>query len=278
MSSRISASIALAFVLSFTNAAAAAELANYARTEDGRIKLVVLPPEFRVFQLGASAVTTHEMPEWSQQAEANGARALAEFGKHTTRFAPLALPEVDDAERAAIEEHLALADVVGYTAYLNRQFGGKPWAHKQKDFDYTLGPGLEFLRERTGADLAAFVVGTDMISTGGRVGMGVLLFVASGGNAVMQGGQTFMLMGLIDLKTGALVWVNYDQAGSDFRQPENVYAYIDRLVCAYPDGRIFGKKPPSCGRDWVVLADGSVEPKTKGKSKSKGDKAIGASR
>lgn len=224
-----------------------AESTKFAKAEDGRTKVLVLPPEFKEFQLGASGVTTHEIPEWSLAAEANGAAVLADFAKNSKRFSPVAMPELSAEEKELVAEHLALADSVTFVAYQNRQFGGDPWKHKVKDFDYTLGPKLAFLRERTGADLALFSMGVDTVSTGGRVGM-ALLFAAAGVGIPM--GQTYFMMGVIELETGNVIWANQKMGGPGFRQRLDVYNYYDSLVCQYPYGSVMGDAPQDCGRKW----------------------------
>ena len=57
--------------------------------------------------------------------------------------------------------------------------GGPAWKHKVDHFDYTLGSGLAFLKERTNADAGLLVIGRHQIATGGRVAASVLaaLFV-----------------------------------------------------------------------------------------------------
>lgn len=229
-----------------------------AREADGRARLLVLPPDLKLYQLGASAVTTHEIPEWSQQAEANALASMRQFLADGTRFAPVELPALDEAELKLLDEHLALADTVAYTAFINKQFGGKPWLHKQgAGFDYTLGDGLRFLRERSGADLAVFAVGVDSISTGGRAAMGILAFALAG--AVVGGGQTFMMIGVVELDTGKILWLNHRSKGSDLRERDNVHEYLDALLCQYPFGSLMvAGKIKECGRQWKVAPDGTL--------------------
>lgn len=241
--------------------------AGHRADDTGRVKVLVLPPDFKLFQLGASAVTTHEVPEWSKLAESHGLAALRALTGGSKRIVLTDLPEVSADEQAAIDQHLALADTVGYTAFLNKQWGGKAFAHKQKDLDYTLGPGLAFLAERGDADLAVFTVGVDAISTGGRVGM---MFLAAAAGVAIPMGQTFMIMGVFELKTGRILWLNHTVRGSDFREAVRVYEYIDALICAYPKGSITGDRDPRCGRDWMVAEDGAIVVKpVKGGAKDK---------
>jgi hypothetical protein len=58
--------------------------------------------------------------------------------------------------------------VVGVTAHNMLLNGGDAWSHKRKEFDYTLGPSLAFLKKKTGANAAIVLVGDDVISSGGE--------------------------------------------------------------------------------------------------------------
>lgn len=63
------------------------------------------------------------------------------------------------------------------------------WAHKHHEFDYTVGPGLAFLRDETGADAALIVLGTDFISSAGRK---AAFFSRLALGVIMPLGQAFM--------------------------------------------------------------------------------------
>jgi hypothetical protein len=237
------------------------DLSQYAKAEDGRTRVVILPPSLRIYQLGASAVTTHEVPEWSRDAERHAAGALDQVLASSALLAPVALPELGADERAVLDEHLALAYLVAETAWLNRQYGGKAFDHKRERFDYMIGDGLAALRERSGADLAVLVAGRDEESTGGRATMGFLIAVASGGNSQVPPAQTAVFAAVIDLRTGAILWSEGKLDSADFREPLDVYRYVDSLVCSFPSSRLRGDKARMCARKWLVDSEGIVHAK-----------------
>lgn len=85
--------------------------------------------------------------------------------------------------------------------------------NKRGKFDWTLGPGVNALRDATGADYALFTYVRDSYTGTGRVAMRVIGFVLLGGD--IGGGYQIGLTSLVDLRTGQVVWHNLlvDQVG-----------------------------------------------------------------
>jgi hypothetical protein len=89
--------------------------------------------------------------------------------------------------------------------------------HKIKRFDFSIGPGLNALQRETGADAAIMIYGRDYVSTAGRKAKAVL------GNIPIVGaftgppprlGRSWVGIGLIDLRTGDLLWLKSEARGS----------------------------------------------------------------
>jgi hypothetical protein len=208
-------------------------------------KVVVIPPDVRIYQL--SAATMLEVPEWSEEGEAHADGALIQLLDSNPGFERVDLPTLSAEEQAIVDEHVALYDLVSASAQQAVTLGGQAWKHKRTGFDYTLGPGLRFLRERTGADQALFTIAADTEVTGGRVGMA---FLAAAAGVAIPMGNTFISMGLVDLETGDIDWLNHRLAGTNLRDKDNVLRYFDDVLCAYPNGRVSGGKVRSCGRQF----------------------------
>lgn len=137
-------------------------------------------------------------------------------------------------EQAKIEEYVALynvvaANAIGYTGQLAPQ----AWKHKIKHFDYTLGPGLQFLKEKTGADTALFITGEDVISTSGR--KAAFVIAAIFGVAIPLG-HTFIVGGMVDLETGDILWLNHTVEVSEktFLKDQDVNEMLTLLYQSYP--------------------------------------------
>ncbi len=109
-------------------------------------------------------------------------------------------------------------------------------------FDWTLGDGASALRpanETVPAAYMLFLNANGNYSSGGRVALGVLMAVASGGSAggaQMAGGTQSLSATLVDLNTGQVVW--YKQvmfmAGTDLRTEEGNKAAIESLFKTLP--------------------------------------------
>lgn len=196
------------------------------------LQVVLLPVEITVKEMSAGGVVEKD-PAWSSRASAAVREALLGYAGGGARMELLTLPELTGDEEAAVHEHLALYQVVGKSAYFFTSGQIKGWEHKGRHFDYTLGDGLMFLRERTGAGLGLIVLGEDTATTTGRKAMAVLF--ASVGGAIPMG-HAFLVAGLVDLETGDLLWLNVStsQAWKDLRQPSDARAMVEELFRSYP--------------------------------------------
>ncbi len=199
-------------------------------------KILLVDPEVLVKELSVGGLP-EKVDEWSNQAKTNINNALNNQINNRHLFDKVDQPKDLPAEQVdAIEEHAALYQVVGFNALYFGKSQFDAWKHKQTEFDYTLGNGLTDLVDKTGADAALFIVGEDYISSGGRKAARV--FAALFG-VILPASPTFLSVGLVDLKTGNLLWMNYATAmdSKDLRKPEDVNAMIDDLFLTYP-GRV----------------------------------------
>jgi len=112
--------------------------------------------------------------------------------------------------------------------------GGQVWTERLKSglTDYTLGPGLAFLAEKTGADAALFVIAQDFVSTNERKALAVVgaLF-----GVALPLGRTFAVAGLVELRTGKLLWQSYDTSATpDLRVAADADKVVRGLFQAFP--------------------------------------------
>jgi len=196
-------------------------------------KILLIEPEIYVKELSVGGVA-EKVDDWSNQAKSNVRRALDQQISSKHLFDKLEVPSsLSTDETVSLDEHVALYDVVGFNAFYfgKSQFDG--WKHKKKEFDYTLGDGLKSLADKTGADAALFIVGEDHVSSGGRKAARV--FAALFG-VVLPASPTFLSVGLIDLKTGDLLWMNYGTAldSKDLRKQEDVNKMMEDMFVYYP--------------------------------------------
>ena len=119
------------------------------------------------------------------------------------------LPVLDDAEQAIVDEHVALLEtIIESVRYMSKNPGhGATWITDMgPEFvtggRYSMGDGLAFLRERTGANKALILTGWHLEPTAGRQ---VLQFILSQGQALAAETGSLALV-MADLNTGELVW------------------------------------------------------------------------
>ena len=97
---------------------------------------------------------------------------------------------------------------------------------------------LEFA-ERNHVDAAVFLVGTDYISTAGRkaaIGFGIALGVLTGVFAGPMSMPSFMSMGVVDMRSGDLIWYSTDMrtVAQDLRDEAMMKDIVDGMLKTYP--------------------------------------------
>lgn len=195
-------------------------------------KVVVLPANIEVYEVTAGDVS-EEVPAWSAEVSKNVLTALSETIKTDKSLSEVGFPRLAPSSAAVVDEHIALYKLVA-GAVDNNELD-----HKVRRFDFTIGPGLTALQRETGADAAIMVYGRDYVSTAGRKAKAVL------GNIPIVGaftgppprlGRSWVAIGVIDLRTGDLLWMNNETRGStsNLRDPADANAIIRSIFDWYP--------------------------------------------
>lgn len=202
---------------------------------DSRPKRVVqLPPQVFVFELSAGGVPTR-MADWEALARDNLAAAARRIAQADGLFELVPTPPLTAEEAERLEAHIGLYDRVAQSVFVYGRGEQSAWAHKKNEFDYTVGPGLAFLRARTGADAALVVLGSDFISSGGRKAAFITGLVLG---IVMPLGQSFLTAGIVDLRTGDVQWMSFDASSRiDTRDPADVDDLMRALYQTWPRPR-----------------------------------------
>lgn len=195
-------------------------------------KVVVIPVSVKVFETTAGGVS-EEVPDWSSEASASVFKAVSSALNKSAGMQEFSMLRLSAAETAIIDEHMALYQLVVNTAsHIDLK-------HKYRRFDYGIGPGLAALLGKTGADAVVMVYGRDYASTAGRKTKAVLgkipiVNIFTGGE--VQLGHSFVHIGLIDLKTGDLLWMNskYRDGSSNLRDGEDAQDMVGEIFKWYP--------------------------------------------
>jgi len=202
--------------------------------------IVLLPANFEMYEFGA--VSIEPVPEWTELATKMAHQTLSEYLPEKLSYNIIDLPELPQSEADLVTEHVILYETVAAEAISMIDTGGPAWQHKKTNFDYKIGNGLAFLKEKTNADYALVYVGLDTVSTGGRIGMSLLL--AAGGVAVPLTGPEVAYAGIIDLDNGDIDWINYKVGflGVNPREEEGSRKIVGLVFDQYPNSRLLGNK------------------------------------
>jgi hypothetical protein len=208
----------------------------------GNYKLLVLRPDVSVGSLTTGGMV-EPRADWTEQARTNIITALraqqaSRGGQTTILDRRNQLPGVTDEEVAEIER---LFSAVGQSIVLHKYMGDYLPTKRGRGLDWTLGEDAVRLGQKTGYDYALFLHAEDQVASSGRIALGVL---GAAGCLVgfcypNVGGATQLdYAGLVDLRTGEVVWFNVVKAGSEvpgikfgeLRTPQGAAQMIDRLL------------------------------------------------
>lgn len=211
----------------------------------GAKRIVMLPVEFTVYQKSVAGIEA--VPDWTETTKYTLGEAAIQMLRQDNRFQIVAVPEIDGETQGLLREHVEFFKIVGQTATSMLQYGGKAWEEKKTNFDYTLGDGLGFLADASGADYAFILAGAQVTQTGGAV---FLQFLAAAGGYAISGGGTFVFAGIVDLRTGNVKWLNsrtgsqvFGMTGTDLRIPATAFEVVTKMFEGYPESKLV-KFPP----------------------------------
>ncbi|HKQ23040.1 MAG TPA: hypothetical protein VJT81_01180 [Burkholderiales bacterium] len=200
-------------------------------------KMLLLPADIRVHEISAGGVV-EKVDDWTISASNHAMKSVREIAGSKSLFEPKEVPALAEAEKHVLEQHLALYELVAASADLSKSGPFAPWRERAKTFDYTLGPGLRELAERSDLDAAVVVIGSDYISSGGRkatMALGILAAALTGVAVIPVGGTAYVSVGVVDLRSGNLLWFATNRGQTDdLRQEQQVRAVLDKLFTDYP--------------------------------------------
>ena len=221
--------------------------------------VAIMPPSIKLYALSIGG-NTQLMDEPTAPAEQIVAAAIEkELGRHAgVIFKPFPSPtailetrrDLAAGEiRAELEDTQALFEAVSASVLLHtyRNDPDQTFPEKLKNFDYSLGPEVQWLAKLANADVLLFISGVDHISTGGRkaVMSGVALLCTAGFlvNPIQAAmclaslsGKAILRVALVDATTGALLWYNVDVVTS-LTYPDSATDLAERVFEGFPLGR-----------------------------------------
>jgi hypothetical protein len=211
----------------------------------GAKRIVVLPVEFTVYEKSVAGLEA--VPDWSESAKYALGDAAAKMLKLDNRFEIVAMPTFEDETDSLLREHVELFKIVADSVTSLLTYGGKAWHEKRTNFDYTLGDGLAFVADAAQAEYALIVAGAQVKQTGGAVFMQLL---AAAGGYSAPGGGTFVVIGVVNLRSGNVAWFNWKQGveifgmtGSDVRDPVAAAELVGKMFAEYPSSKMITFRP-----------------------------------
>ncbi|RKE53642.1 MULTISPECIES: hypothetical protein [unclassified Sphingomonas] len=198
----------------------------------GTARIVLMRPSIRV---GAQSTGGMYEPnaDWTDQAKENIATALA---KAQTGLGNSVVGYVDPvgAGSAKVTEYQELFGAVASSVIEYQFFKGNrlPTKKRKDQFEWGLGPDVRALPGLDKADYALFITTEDHFGSTGRKVLQVFAAMARVG---VTAGVHKGFAGLVDLRTGELVWLNADmQMGGDVRDAEGADKRVRQLLEGFP--------------------------------------------
>ncbi|MFD1789012.1 hypothetical protein ACFSC3_15725 [Sphingomonas floccifaciens] len=123
--------------------------------------------------------------------------------------------------------------VVNYQFFVGNRLPTKKRDNKAGVFDWSLGAGVQDLPGARDADYALFIYNKDAYGSTGRKVLQVLAML--GPRISIQSGEHLGYAGLVDLKTGDILWLNADAAmGGDVREVDGAEKRVGQLLEDFP--------------------------------------------
>lgn len=197
-------------------------------------RVLVVPPEVNVVEVTAGGIGEKDK-EWSQQATENLLTSLRGQAGKGDLFELVPMPVLTQEEKDAVDAHRAMFDLVAANASQHALSTYSFWKERAAKLHYTVGPGLGFLAEKSGADAALFISAEDAVSTGGRLAVlaaTILLF----GMPAITPGYSYLAAGIVELSSGNLLWHNFDWniARRDLRKPQDADGLLTEVFASFP--------------------------------------------
>ncbi len=179
--------------------------------------------------------------DWTEKARKNIEISLERLQAKLGNFVVVP-PEAYGEDAQKLQEHIALfaavsQAVIEYQFFVGNRLPTKKRDNKNEVFDWSLGAGVASLPGAQDADYALFIYNRDAYGSTGRKILQVLAILGPG--IAIKSGEHQGYAGLVDLKTGDLLWLNADSAiGGDVRDPEGSEKRVRQLLEDFPGSEI----------------------------------------
>lgn len=217
---------------------------GFGKLEPGT-KVAIMPADIELFEVSAGGVY-EPRAEWTTAAQTHVRNA------YKLRKEKMGLRVVDlddDTSEPVLELNRLHGAVTG--AIANHHFGMLALPTKEEKLDWSLGPDVSQVRDKTGADYALFTYIRDSYVSAER--KAAMVIGALFGVGIAGGGIQFAFSSLVDLRSGQVVWANRVlRASGDLREAAPAQETIDTMLTGLLEQ--VGPPPATPGprsiRDW----------------------------
>ncbi len=198
----------------------------------GTVRIALLEPRIMVGEQSTGGMFEPNA-DWTEQARENLERELTKvLGSVGNEVVKLDLATVPDGE--SVRRYNYLFGAVAGSVMEYQFFPGNrlPTKKNDKSFEWSVGPGLRDAAALEGYDYVLMIRTKDAYGSTGRKALQIVGLLAGVG---VTSGEHLGMAGLIDVKTGDLVWLNADmQMGGDPRTPEGASKRVSQLLEGFP--------------------------------------------
>ncbi|HEX6829793.1 MAG TPA: hypothetical protein VF104_12540, partial [Burkholderiales bacterium] len=189
-------------------------------------RIAVMPLDVELFSISAGGVL-EPRADWTEQALTHFRAAL-----HSKKPRPdIEVIDLEDADDETVQSLNSLHGAVG-AAIAGHHFGMYALPTKEGRLDWSMGPEVRSIRERTGADYALFTFIRDSYASSERV---AAMVVAAAFGVGLSGGRQVGYASLVELETGRVVWFNFLLRGTgDLREPDKARETLEALLSGFP--------------------------------------------
>ena len=199
-------------------------------------KILLFRPVIRVGEQSTGGIFEPNA-DWTDKARKNIEAALAKRQEKLGNIVVPA-PEAYGDQARLVDEYANLFGAVAQAVVSYQFFVGNRLPTKKRDnkagiFDWSLGEGIQDLPGSKDADYALFIYNKDAYGSTGRKLLQVV--AALGPGISVKSGEHLGYAGLIDLKTGDVLWLNADAAmGGDVRETDGAEKRVGQLLEEFP--------------------------------------------
>lgn len=198
--------------------------------EKGSVSILLFRPDVSVGEQSAGGMDQPNA-NWTLQARDHLVTALGKAQGTRSNDMKL-MPELSGDDALIMADYLSLFKVVMDAVITHKLFPGNLLPTKKEKFDWTMGSGASQLGTIGGGDYGLFMYTYDSYASPGRKALQVMGLVAgSGSSSDVHIGYA----GLVDLKTGDLLWINADvRMRGDVRTAEGADKRVAQLLEDFP--------------------------------------------